>query len=123
MCYIMISFSGVLQVLNSVPRLPFNILSTDYVHDDVIGRIIYINEAMEAGRYVSVSALHMDETILQDEVDDNLLNGTHNASMSSAAQRRMLNASSITSSGMLNTSSFDIRHQLVPPLQIRDTSV
>ena len=115
--------SGVLQVLSDIPRLPFNILSTDYVHDDVIDRIIHIDEGMEAGRYVSVSALHMDETILPDEVDDTLFNGTHNASMSSAAQRRMLNASSMTSSGMLNTSSFDIRHQLVPPLQIRDTSV
>ncbi len=39
----------VLEILEEVSVLPFQVLSTDYIHDDVIARIIELNENTETG--------------------------------------------------------------------------
>src|SRR5688572_12178344 len=43
----------VLDVLHGLTRLPFNILSIDYVHDSVIERIIKLNEVSDGGLRIS----------------------------------------------------------------------
>ena len=38
----------VLEVLKKVPTLPFNVLSTDYVHDDIIDCIVKFNDTLNS---------------------------------------------------------------------------
>lgn len=43
------------ETLKGIVRLPFNVLSTDYVHDDVVERIIELNNEVPNGAHLSMS--------------------------------------------------------------------
>ena len=83
----------VFETLKGIVRLPFNILSTDFVHDDVVQRIIELNESVPVGNSVAATqSFH--------EADETFDNQT------------------LTS---LST-TFDVPMPVMPPIQVRETS-
>ena len=85
----------VFETLKGIVRLPFNILSTDFVHDDVVERIIEMNESVPVGQSLAVTEqgyASIDETLLETQTITSL------------------------------SSTFDVPIPMMPPVEIRETS-
>lgn len=100
----------VLDVLQGLNRLPFNILSIDYVHDRVIERIIKLNEVSEGGGLrissIDLSADELDEVFLQPP------NNLH----------KMFNTTLNSSQAAMNC-SYEFRGHPAPPVQVKETTM
>ena len=99
------SNAAVLSTLLNLSSLPFNILSTDYISDEVIGKIVKLNETADRGLRLS---LHEEST---DEADEVFLQNPVS---------KLINTT-ITSSGA--NSSFEFRMKPTPPVQVRETNM
>lgn len=120
---------SILQVLRDVNRLPFNLLSIDYVHDDVIERILKLNDVPD--QMLTLSQHISSTDMSSDEVDDVFVvyaSPASAASSASAAQQKLINNSTMNSSvaGVNSSvagvnSSFDFRGRPKPPVHVKET--
>lgn len=103
----------VLDVLHGLNRLPFNILSIDYVHDSVIERILKLNEASEGGG-LRISSIDLSS----DELDDVFLQPPSN-------MHKLFNTTLNSSTGQAAAinNSYEFRGHPVPPVQVKETTM
>ena len=117
----------VLDALQDQTLNPFNVLSTDYIHDDIIKRIIELNDVTEKGVFVDT----VDLAAEADDVfaDNPTITLTHasvtlaNESFRSGSTKqstRSLNRS--INSSALGT-SFEIKVAPGPALQVKETGI
>ena len=122
-----VSNSYILQVLDEISRLPFNIISFDYAHDDVIDRIVKLNEFADSGIHLSKHDVSSGE-----EGDDVFLNtstvgvkliNNMSTSMPHNNSGSKHNSSTLNSSavGTMNT-SFDFRLKPAPAVQVKEST-
>jgi hypothetical protein len=102
----------VLKVLGDINLLPFNILTTDFINDQIIGRIMQLNESAERGQPTFV---HLSVHDSSDEGEDTIFPPQQQ-------QHRLINTT-INSSTAPGNTSFDFRQAHTVPVQFRETTM
>lgn len=108
---------AVYEVLQGVEHLPFNVLSTDFVQDDIVGLIVQLNDNAEEGRFTAnESAEALDEVFAAED--------TSMLVASTRGQHKLSSSHSSVSTARSNmNTSFDIRLQPAPPIELKETNM
>jgi hypothetical protein len=106
----------VYEVLQPLQRIPFHVLSTDFVQDDIVGHIIQLNDAASEGLYSAEESL--DVSVFE----DNFSESSSLMAPKSGRNQSVSNISVGTNRSAMNA-SFDVRLHAAPPVEVKETNM
>ena len=96
----------VYETLKGIVRIPFNVLSTDYVQDDIVERILELNNEVPIGAHLSMSG-----GTSEDALDETSYLVNQSMASHSTANQTL---------GSLST-NFSMPPRAYPPVEVRET--
>lgn len=120
----------VLDVLGTAPRLPFNILSVDFIADELIARIIELNSVPTATGATDLNTTYLNASMSRSALLMNMSMNRSGMMASSALNRSNAVAGEdfdddVFSTGLssINSNSIDVMPRRGPAVNVCETSI
>ncbi|ELU09758.1 hypothetical protein CAPTEDRAFT_218008 [Capitella teleta] len=106
----------VYEVIQPLDRIPFQVLSTDFVQDDIVGHIVQLNDSASEGVFTA-------EETLDATMDDAFSETSSLVNPKAAGRNQSVSNISVTTNRSNMNTSFDIRLKAAPPVEIKETNM